>query len=62
MSATTEKLLEDIEFTKKALEAYRAAGDITGVGHLTAVLLEFQQRLNKANEALNEGASKVLKG
>jgi hypothetical protein len=61
MSATTEKLLEDIEQTKKAIESCRADGNEAGVGHLTAVLLEFQQRLTKANEALNEGKG-LLKG
>jgi hypothetical protein len=66
MSATTEKLLEDIEQAKRSLEeaveASKLDGHEAGVAHFKAVLLELNQRLTKANEALNEGAAKVLKG
>lgn len=61
MSATTEKLLEQIELTTASLEECRKVGDKEAAQHLESVLADFKKRLSQANEALNEG-KQVLKG
>lgn len=59
MSATTEKLLEEIARTEHALAECRVIGNDGGVERLTIVLKALHEQLHKANDALNEG---VLKG
>lgn len=60
MSASTEFLLEQIKNTEDAI---RAAAES---GHDTRTMREELKRLHtnlaKANQALNEGAQKILKG
>lgn len=61
MSATTEKLLEDIERTQQELNTCLREGNTVAVAHLKKTLTELTTRLSQANALLNEGAATVLK-
>ncbi len=59
MSASTERLVEQIRLTEQAIAAAEAAG--TDASSLKADLRHFQRKLQVSNEALTEG-KQVLKG
>jgi hypothetical protein len=59
MSASTEKLLEQIHNTRAAIATRKASGQ--DASDLETYLGELNQRLETANQALNEG-KQVLKG
>ena len=61
MSATTEKLLEDIKQTEANLFSCQQSRNSSGVLRLTEELTELRLRFNRANQALNEN-KQVLKG
>jgi hypothetical protein len=61
MSATTEKLLEDIKQAEANLFSCQQSGNSAGALRLTEELVELRLRLKKANQALNEN-KQVLKG
>jgi hypothetical protein len=61
MSATTEKLLEDIERTQQELSTCVREGNAVAVVFLKKTLTELTTRLSQANALLNEGAATVLK-
>jgi hypothetical protein len=61
MSARTEKLVEEIRNTERALVECEREGNAAGAAHLKTVLRELQRQLNTSNEALTEG-KQILKG
>lgn len=62
MSATTERLLEEIKWAENDLAESKQRSDTVAVQRLEVILGALRKQLNQANEALNEGAVKVLKG
>jgi len=58
MSASTERLVEQIKLIEQAIAAAEAAG--TDALPLKADLRHYQRKLSASNEALNEG-KQVLK-
>lgn len=62
MSATTERLLEEIERTENALLDAQARGDNLAVEGCNMALQVMKKRLIQANEALNESKQTLLKG
>lgn len=59
MSASTEKLLEQIHTTRQAIATRKASGQ--DASELESYLAELNERFTSANNALNEG-KQVLKG
>lgn len=60
MSASTERLLEQIKSTEEAITTAVASGQ--DASQLKEDLKYFQRKLATCNEALTEGAQKILKG
>lgn len=61
MSATTEKLLSEIQDLEDLLLEARSISDTARVAFIESQLIDAKKRLVRANEALNEGRT-VLKG
>lgn len=61
MSATTEKLLTEIQLLELQLLDARNSNDPVRIMHVENQLVDAKKRLNKANEVLHEGRT-VLKG
>ncbi len=62
MSATTEKLLEEIKLVEDELSRSAAPDKAADHSRLSLELKELRKRLGKANEALTEGKQTLLKG
>lgn len=62
MSATTEKLLEEIKFIEDELSRSTAPDKAADHFRLSSQLKELRKQLGKANEALTEGKQTLLKG
>lgn len=60
MSASTELLLEQIKQAEDAIRMATEAGHDTSIPR--ASLKRLHEQLAKANQALNEGTQKILKG
>lgn len=60
MSASTERLLEQIKNTEEAISVATAKGH--DASQLKEDLKYFQRKLAMCNEALTEGAQKIIKG
>jgi len=61
MSATTERLLEEIQTVKQNIETNTRTGNKVEVQRLVEILEELNIRLIQANSALNENVT-LLKG
>jgi hypothetical protein len=61
MSATTETLLEEIARTEKELALCESQNDKFGAGNCRLALVTMRKNLVKAQEALNEGTTRLLK-
>lgn len=61
MSATTEKLLEEIKHTEISIEEAKASGNVAASDSLTVTLKTLRKKLSNASEALMEGKT-LLKG
>jgi hypothetical protein len=61
MSASTEKLLEEIKLAEDALLTAERSGDTVGASGAKLALQVLRKHFNKANEALTEG-KQILKG
>lgn len=61
MSATTERLIEEISNAEVELLNYKKLGNMAEVSRLTQLLEGLKLQLNKANNALNE-SKQILKG
>lgn len=62
MSATTERLLEQIKLTEETLATAKSYGQVALIEQCEADLTRLRQSLLSANEALNEGKQSLLKG
>ena len=61
MSASVEKILDEIREVEQNIKILELEGNSLGILHMHEVLSELKKRLVRANEVLNEGKS-ILKG